>query len=172
MTKKITNTVLCILDGWGINPSPLHNGIACAQIPCWNHMAQTCPMSQIQASELYVGLPRGQMGNSEVGHMTIGSGRIVMQDLPRIDLAIERCEVASMPRFQAFLDQASKGTKVIHLMGLMSSGGVHSHQGHLVYFCKVLADSGFEVWVHAFLDGRDTPPKSAVEFIGDFLQRK
>lgn len=170
MTKKVTNVVLCILDGWGIGLSPTHNGIACAQTPCWKHMEQTYPMSQLQASELYVGLPRGQMGNSEVGHMTIGSGRIVMQDLPRIDLAIEKGDAVSSSKFQAFMDAASKGTKVVHLMGLMSPGGVHSHQDHLVYFSKELAKSGFEVRVHTFLDGRDTPPKSALEFLGSFLQ--
>lgn len=170
MIKKATNVVLCILDGWGINPSSTHNGIACAKIPCWNHMGQTYPASQLQASELYVGLPRGQMGNSEVGHMTIGSGRVVMQDLPRIDLAIEKEEIVSSPHFQSFIDQALRGTKVIHLMGLLSPGGVHSHQDHLVYFSKTLAELGFEVQIHAFLDGRDTPPKSATQYLGGFLQ--
>lgn len=170
MNKKEINVVLCILDGWGMNPSVAHNGIACARTPCWNEMVQTYPIAQLQASELYVGLPHGQMGNSEVGHMTIGSGRVVMQDLPRIDLAVERGEITSLSAFQGFAEQVMQGTKVVHLMGLMSPGGVHSHQGHLVCFAKLLADLGVDVWVHAFLDGRDTPPESAAEFFVDFLQ--
>ncbi len=127
-------------------------------------------MSELQASELYVGLPRGQMGNSEVGHMTIGSGRVVLQELPRIDVAIEKDEISALAPFETFVAGAEKGTKVVHLMGLLSPGGVHSHQDHFVYFAKTLGSLGFQVKLHVFLDGRDTPPKSAHGFLVDFLK--
>lgn len=171
MTKKTTNIILCILDGWGINSSSTHNAIAAAHTPCWTSLNQLYPHSKLQASELYVGLPQGQMGNSEVGHMTIGSGRVMMQDLPRIDTAITTGEIPSLSEFQAFVRKASAGTKRVHLMGLLSPGGVHSHQDHLLYFAKILADQGFYVYIHAFLDGRDTPPHSGLEFLKIFLDK-
>lgn len=171
MTKKTTNVILCILDGWGINASSMHNAIAAAHTPCWASLNQLYPNSQLQASELYVGLPHGQMGNSEVGHMTIGSGRVMMQDLPRIDTAISTGEIPSLPNFQLFIGKASASTKNVHLIGLLSPGGVHSHQDHLLYFAKNLADQGFHVYIHAFLDGRDTPPQSGLEFLKLFLDK-
>lgn len=169
MTKKTTNVVLCILDGWGINLSTNNNGIAAAATPCWTKMQNLYPHSQLQASELYVGLPDGQMGNSEVGHMTIGSGRVIMQDLPRIDMAIEHQKIPLLTGFKNFTAQALKATKVVHLMGLLSPGGVHSHQEHLLYCAKILAAQGLDVKIHAFLDGRDTPPKSARDYLNAFL---
>jgi 2,3-bisphosphoglycerate-independent phosphoglycerate mutase len=169
MTKKTTNVVLCILDGWGINHSTDNNGIAAAATPCWTSMSNLYPHSELQASELYVGLPDGQMGNSEVGHMTIGSGRVIMQDLPRIDMAIEHQKIPLLAAFKSFSSQALKATKVVHLMGLLSPGGVHSHQDHLIYCAKILAAQGLEVKIHAFLDGRDTPPKSAHDYLSSFL---
>ena len=150
MTKKTTNVVLCILDGWGINHSTDNNGIAAAATPCWTSMSNLYPHSELQASELYVGLPDGQMGNSEVGHMTIGSGRVIMQDLPRIDMAIEHQKIPLLAAFKSFSSQALKATKVVHLMGLLSPGGVHSHQDHLIYCAKILAAQGLEVKIHAF----------------------
>lgn len=169
MTKKTTNVVLCILDGWGISPSNNNNGIAAAKTPCWTAMGKRYPHSELQASELYVGLPDGQMGNSEVGHMTIGSGRVIMQDLPRIDMAIEHQKIPLLAGFKNFVTQSLKATKVVHLMGLLSPGGVHSHQDHLIYFAKTLASQGLEVKIHAFLDGRDTPPKSAYDYLKNLL---
>lgn len=169
MTQKTTNVILCILDGWGINSSTDHNAIAAARTPCWTSMQQLYPHSELQASELDVGLPHGQMGNSEVGHMTIGSGRVMMQDLPRIDAAMATGEILSLPGFQTLVQKAKAGTKVVHLMGLLSPGGVHSHQDHLLYFAKTLVDQGMKVYIHAFLDGRDTPPQSGYEFLKTFL---
>lgn len=169
MTKKTKNVVLCILDGWGINPLLNNNGIAAAATPCWTSMNNLYPHSQLHASELYVGLPDGQMGNSEVGHMTIGSGRVSMQDLPRIDMAIEHQKIPLLAAFKNFTAQALKSTKVVHLMGLLSPGGVHSHQDHLLYCAKTFAAQGLEVKIHAFLDGRDTPPKSAHDYLSSFL---
>src|SRR5262249_29910196 len=118
----------------------------------------------------HVGLPSGQMGNSEVGHMNIGAGRVVMQDLPRIDKAITSGELARNPRLLDFIAklQASRGT--CHLMGLMSPGGVHSHQAHIATLAKILNAADVPVAVHAFLDGRDTPPSSARGFMAGFLK--
>lgn len=169
MAKKMKNVVLCILDGWGLNPSKIHNGIAEAKTPNWTHISQHYPMTTLEASELYVGLPKGQMGNSEVGHMTIGSGRVIMQELPRIDLAIEHHTLLEMAKFHEFVTQVKKANRVVHLMGLLSPGGVHSHQDHLLYLAKQLASQHITVKVHAFLDGRDTPPRSADGYLSYFL---
>lgn len=169
MTIK-QKVILCILDGWGISTDPRYNGISMAHPPVWSHLIKDYPHTQLQASELFVGLPDGQMGNSEVGHMTIGSGRILMQDLPRIDQAIAKNLIPSMPEFQTFLDKAKTSpTKVIHLLGLLSSGGIHSHQNHILYLAHCFANEGFQVKLHAFLDGRDTPPKAALTILKDIL---
>lgn len=170
MTKNVTSVVLCILDGWGINPSQAYNGIKAAGTPCWSMMQEIYPMTQLLASGIYVGLPRGQMGNSEVGHMTIGSGRVVLQELPRIDMAIESGKILSLPAFNDFVANGLKGSRTIHIIGLLSPGGVHSHQDHLFYFAKTLAAQGFNIKVHAILDGRDTPPKSGYGFLKGFLK--
>lgn len=159
------NVILCILDGWGISPDSPMNGISQASLPNWNRFLQTYPHTSLLASELSVGLPEGQMGNSEVGHMTIGSGRIIYQDLPRIDQAIENKSIASSELYRDFIKKSKMGTNVIHIMGLLSPGGVHSHQNHLLYFANSLAQEGLIVHVHAFLDGRDTPPQSALEYL-------
>lgn len=161
--------LLCILDGWGIRNAVDHNGIAMANTPTWDRMLLEYPHSQLFASEDHVGLPHGQMGNSEVGHMTIGSGRVIMQDLPRIDNAIKEEYISKFPNWDDFIGKAMNGTRTVHLMGLMSDGGVHSHQGHIVCLSKLLAGAGFSVKVHAWLDGRDTPPKSAKEYLKSFL---
>src|ERR1019366_10356884 len=124
----------------------------------------------LQTSGRAVGLPQGQMGNSEVGHMNIGSGRGVAQDLPRIDVAIEDGSLGARPVLRDLIAKAEAAKGAVHVMGLLSPGGVHSHQDHMVALVKVLAASRLPVFVHAFLDGRDTPPKSARGFIEKFLK--
>src|SRR5271170_2204388 len=148
--------VLVILDGWGHREERAHNAIAQAKTPVWDALMRDYPHGLINASERYVGLPSGQMGNSEVGHMNIGSGRVLTQDLPRIDAAIED---GSLTKGIGNWGLGVKKKGVCHLMGLLSPGGVHSHQAHLAALANLLAAQGLEVKVHAFLDGRDTPPK-------------
>ncbi|HET6221569.1 MAG TPA: 2,3-bisphosphoglycerate-independent phosphoglycerate mutase [Dongiaceae bacterium] len=161
--------VLCILDGWGEAPDGDHNAIALADTPVWDELMRNCPHGSIDASELHVGLPAGQMGNSEVGHMNIGAGRVVMQDLPRIDAAVQSGELAANPQLQAFIVKLKASGGTCHLMGLMSPGGVHSHQAHIATLVRVVTGAGVPVALHAFLDGRDTPPSSARGFMTDFL---
>ena len=160
--------VLCILDGWGHRADRADNGIELAKTPNWHRFLATSPHSLLQASELFVGLPKGQMGNSEVGHMNIGAGRIVLQDLPRIDRAVEDGSLARNEHLASFVAALKKSSGTAHLMGLLSPGGVHSHQDHIATLAKILADAGVPVAVHAFLDGRDTPPRSAKDFLTKF----
>jgi 2,3-bisphosphoglycerate-independent phosphoglycerate mutase len=162
--------LLCILDGWGWRTDTQDNAIAAAVTPNYTRMLADSPHALLQTSGRAVGLPQGQMGNSEVGHMNIGSGRVVSQDLPRIDVAIEDGSLGARPVLREMIAkvQASKGA--VHLMGLLSPGGVHSHQDHMAALVKVLADAHVPVFVHAFLDGRDTPPKSARGFVEKFLK--
>lgn len=157
--------VLCILDGWGHSDHHDHNAIELAQKPNWEQFTQTCPNVLIDASELHVGLPQGQMGNSEVGHMNLGAGRVVMQDLPRIDQSIKDHMLEKEPKLLEFIQQlkASKGD--CHLLGLLSPGGVHSHQNHILALAGIIAKEGIKVYLHAFLDGRDTPPQSAKTYV-------
>ena len=161
--------LLCILDGWGWRTDTQDNAIAQAQTPNYNRMLDQCPHALLQTSGRAVGLPQGQMGNSEVGHMNIGSGRVVAQDLPRIDMAIEDGSLAARPALRALIAKAQAAKGAVHLMGLLSPGGVHSHQDHMAALVKVLADARLPVFIHAFLDGRDTPPKSARGFIEKFI---
>src|SRR5215470_8818653 len=160
--------VLCILDGWGERPKTADNAIENARAPNWHRLTARWPHSQLQASEHYVGLPDGQMGNSEVGHTNIGAGRLVMQDLPRIDVAIATGKLAQMPALRAFVGKLKDGRGTAHLMGLMSPGGVHSHQNQIAALARILAEAGLPVAVHAFLDGRDTPPKAAASYLKKF----
>ncbi|MDX2073334.1 MAG: 2,3-bisphosphoglycerate-independent phosphoglycerate mutase [Alphaproteobacteria bacterium] len=153
--------VLMILDGWGHNHSPDHNAIAAARTPNMDALMRDYPHGLINASELHVGLPEGQMGNSEVGHMNIGSGRVIMQELPKIDAAI-----ANGALEKQLAQHKMPGT--MHLLGLLSPGGVHSHQMHMAALANMLAAHGTHVYVHLFLDGRDTPPQSALEYIAQF----
>ncbi|MBF0327114.1 2,3-bisphosphoglycerate-independent phosphoglycerate mutase [Magnetospirillum moscoviense] len=161
--------VLCILDGWGHRDDPTDNAIALADTPTWDRLMATCPRALLATSGLQVGLPEGQMGNSEVGHMNLGAGRVVMQDLPRIDAAIADGSAVANPVFQAAVAAVKAKGGAFHLMGLMSPGGVHSHQDHLAGLAKAIAGQGVPVKVHAFLDGRDTPPSSAKDFMARFL---
>ena len=162
--------VLCILDGWGERPKADDNAITVAHTPVWHRLLARWPHGHLQASEHYVGLPDGQMGNSEVGHTNLGAGRLVLQDLPRIDAAIAADELAAMPALRAFIGKLRKSRGTAHLMGLLSPGGVHSHQHQIAVFARILADGGLPVAVHAFLDGRDTPPKAAMSYLKKFQQ--
>ncbi len=160
--------VLCILDGWGERTERADNAILQAKTPNWDRFLKGSPHAQLQASELFVGLPKGQMGNSEVGHMNLGAGRVVLQDLPRIDQAIADGSLAKSPALTGFIAALKKSGGAAHLMGLMSPGGVHSHQDQLAVLARLLDAAGVAVKVHAFLDGRDTPPKSAAEYLAKF----
>jgi 2,3-bisphosphoglycerate-independent phosphoglycerate mutase len=157
--------VLVVLDGWGHREEEANNAIAQAKTPTWDALVRDYPHGLINASERFVGLPSGQMGNSEVGHMNIGSGRVLVQDLPRIDAAIEDGSLAKNPALQEFIRKVKGGTGVAHLLGLLSPGGVHSHQEHIAAMAKILAKAGIKVFIHVFTDGRDTPPKSALEYL-------
>jgi 2,3-bisphosphoglycerate-independent phosphoglycerate mutase len=157
--------VLCILDGWGHRTDPKDNAILDARTPNFDRLVATCPQGLIDASETFVGLPKGQMGNSEVGHMNIGAGRVAVPDLPRIDKAIENGSLARNPILTGLIDTLKKGGGACHLMGLASPGGVHAHQDHLIALANLIAGAGVPVRIHAFLDGRDTPPRSAEEYL-------
>ncbi len=160
--------VLCILDGWGWREDSEDNAIALARTPNYDRLVSTSPLSQLATSGLAVGLPDGQMGNSEVGHMNIGSGRVVLQDLPRIDDAISQGSLKDNPELASLVDDVKGKDGAVHMIGLLSPGGVHSHQDHMVALAGLIGRSGIAVHIHALLDGRDTPPKSAVEFVEKF----
>jgi 2,3-bisphosphoglycerate-independent phosphoglycerate mutase len=168
-TKRPRPVVLCILDGWGCRADRADNSILQAKTPNWDRFMAQYPHAEIQASELYVGLPSGQMGNSEVGHMNLGAGRVVMQDLPRIDQAVADGSLAQNPALVAFIAALKASGGAAHLMGLLSPGGVHSHQAHLAALARQLSGAGIKVVVHAFLDGRDTLPKSALDYLAKFM---
>ena len=157
--------ILCILDGWGYDPSSKSSAIANARTPVYDRLLSEAPFATLDTSGKHVGLPEGQMGNSEVGHMNLGSGRVVLQDLPRIDKAIEDNTLKDQPALQDLITKTKASGGTVHLMGLVSPGGVHSHQDHMAALAHVLADAGLPVKIHAFLDGRDTPPKSALGYV-------
>src|SRR4029077_19563729 len=160
--------VLCILDGWGERPNADDNAITAARAPVWHRLMARWPHAHLQASEHYVGLPDGQMGNSEVGHTNLGAGRVVMQDLPRIDQAIADGTIRDLPPLQEFIAKLKSTGGTAHVMGLLSPGGVHSHQHQIAALAAILAEGRLPVAVHAFLDGRDTPPKAAIGYLKQF----
>ncbi|MBR6327920.1 MAG: 2,3-bisphosphoglycerate-independent phosphoglycerate mutase, partial [Alphaproteobacteria bacterium] len=161
--------MLLILDGWGYRKNiTKDNAIENGHTPNWHKLLETCPHSFIETSGLDVGLPEGQMGNSEVGHMNLGAGRVVMQDLPKIDLACKDGSLAKNKVLQNLIETLKQTKGTCHLMGLMSPGGVHSHQNHITALAKILDDNGIKVRVHAFMDGRDTPPQSGKGFLETF----
>ena len=168
MTSRPRPVVLCILDGWGERDDGDDNAIERAKTPVWHELMRRWPHAQLEASEHYVGLPDGQMGNSEVGHTNLGAGRVVMQDLPRIDKALAENQVAGLPAMQEFIAKLKASGGTAHVMGLMSPGGVHSHQHQIAALARIVAEAGIPVAVHAFLDGRDTPPKSAIGYLKQF----
>jgi 2,3-bisphosphoglycerate-independent phosphoglycerate mutase len=159
---------LIILDGFGIRESKFGNAIKAAKLPNYNSYINNYPSTKITASGLDVGLPQGQMGNSEVGHLNIGAGRIVYQELTRITKEIELGNFSKNPRFLDVISYIKNNGKKLHLMGLVSDGGVHSHIQHLFALIDLAKKEGLdEVYIHCFLDGRDTTPKSAIGFISD-----
>jgi 2,3-bisphosphoglycerate-independent phosphoglycerate mutase len=168
-TLRPRPVVLCILDGWGYRAEPADNAIALANTPNWDRFLAHYPHALLKTSGLAVGLPDGQMGNSEVGHMNLGAGRVVMQDLPRIDLAAADGALAANPNLLKAIEAVKANGGAFHLLGLLSPGGVHSHQDHLAALARIVAGHGVPVRVHAFLDGRDTPPSSALGFMERFL---
>jgi len=154
--------MLMILDGWGYREDAADNAISQATTSCWDQIQQLGCQTTIETSGECVGLPYGQMGNSEVGHMNIGAGRIVFQDFTRISNAIEDGSFASNPALVKAIDDSRKQGSTLHIMGLLSPGGVHSHEDHFLAMVRMAADQGVDkIRVHAFLDGRDTPPRSA-----------
>ena len=165
MSKK-NLVMLAIMDGYGINESSVGNAIHFAKKPNLDYLFSKYPTVQIGASGEDVGLPDGQMGNSEVGHMNIGAGRIVYQSLTRVNIAVREDTLASMPAISKAFNHAKDNNGSLHIMGLMSDGGVHSHIDHIIYLMKKACEFGIKnVYVHSFLDGRDVPPKSAKEFL-------
>ena len=162
MTSTPKPLVLIILDGFGHSDIPEHNAIFAANKPVYDRLCATQPHGLISGSGMDVGLPDGQMGNSEVGHMNLGAGRVVYQDFTRVTKAIRDGEFFENPVLTAAVDKAASAGKAVHILGLLSDGGVHSHQDHLVAMAELAAQRGAEkIYLHAFLDGRDTPPRSA-----------
>ncbi len=155
-----------ILDGFGCSPAGPDNAISLARKPCWDKLWETYPHTTIHASEAAVGLPAGQMGNSEVGHLNIGAGRVIYQEISRINRAISSGNFFTNHELSAALEAIKKNNGALHIFGLVSDGGVHSHENHIHAMIEMAAKFGLEkVYLHAFLDGRDTPPKSAEKYL-------
>ena len=171
-TLKHAPVALIIMDGWGIgDPKDPNNAIAVGKTPVLDGLTAKYPNSKLQASGEYVGLPDGQMGNSEVGHTNIGAGRIIYQELTRITKAIKDGDFFENEALLAAIRDAKKNGGALHLMGLVSPGGVHSHSKHLYGLLELAKKQGLsEVYVHAFLDGRDVPPSSAAEYLEELEQ--
>jgi len=163
--------VLLILDGWGYSETEKNNAIFAAKTPNWDKLWDTYPHTLIRASESAVGLPAGQMGNSEVGHLNLGAGRVVYQEISRIDHALKSGSFFTNGVLTKSVDSAVEKVRAVHIMGLLSDGGVHSHNTHIHAMVKLAADRGAEkIYVHAFLDGRDTSPKSAEKYLTELTQ--
>lgn len=160
--------MLVILDGWGWREDRADNAVRQARTPAFDRLWADCPHAFLRTSGRDVGLPDGQMGNSEVGHLNIGAGRVVMQDLPRIGNAIADGSMAQLPALTGLVAALKASGGTCHLVGLLSPGGVHSHQDHAVALARVLSGAGVKVAIHALTDGRDTAPKAAPDFLGKF----
>ena len=173
MDKKV---LLLILDGWGKSPDPSVSAIDLANTPYIDQLYTKYPNAQLRTDGLNVGLPEGQMGNSEVGHMNLGAGRIVYQDLVKINLAVENHTLSKEVELQKALTYAQEQHKAVHIMGLLSDGGVHSHTSHLRSLVEACVEKGLtNIYIHAFTDGRDVDPKSGLKYIHDlqaFLANK
>ncbi|MEJ8758334.1 2,3-bisphosphoglycerate-independent phosphoglycerate mutase [Pontibacter sp. H259] len=168
MNKQV---LLVILDGWGIATNPAVSAINKANTPFYNSIIANYPHTKLQASGEAVGLPEGQMGNSEVGHMNIGAGRVVYQDLVLINKTIAEHRLSSMPALANAYKYAKENKKPVHLIGLLSDGGVHSHIEHLKALCTAAFDEGIkDVFIHAFTDGRDTDPKGGVKYLNELSE--
>ena len=157
--------LLLILDGWGERTEVDHNAIAKAHTPNWDHLLATYPHLSLACSGTVVGLPQGQMGNSEVGHMHIGAGRLICQDLTRIDQAIQSGEFKHNSTLNTLFNTLKKNHKALHIIGLLSPGGIHSHQNHLLALVELAQQAEVTTYIHGILDGRDTPPKSALSYL-------
>ena len=169
MSKK---ALLMILDGWGFGNQGKGDVIFNTPTPYWDYLMSTYPHSQLQASGENVGLPDGQMGNSEVGHLNIGAGRVVYQDLVKINRACADNSILQNKEIVAAYTYAKENGKNLHLMGLTSDGGVHSSLDHLFKLIDIAGEYGIEnTYVHCFMDGRDTDPKSGAGFIGQLVER-
>jgi 2,3-bisphosphoglycerate-independent phosphoglycerate mutase len=166
--QKRRPVMLVVLDGWGWREDAANNAVLEARTPSFNRLWSSCPHGFLHTSGKDVGLPPGQMGNSEVGHLNIGAGRVVMQDLPRIDDAIASGEIARMPAVIDLIATLKQSGGTCHLLGLVSPGGVHSHQNHAVALAKILTDAKIPVVVHVLTDGRDTPPQAAAGYLKTF----
>ncbi|MFY7738957.1 MAG: 2,3-bisphosphoglycerate-independent phosphoglycerate mutase [Flavobacterium sp.] len=165
MNKKV---ILMILDGWGKSPDPKVSAIDNANVPFINSLYTKYPNAQLRTDGLNVGLPEGQMGNSEVGHMNLGAGRIVYQDLVKINLAVQNKTLHNEPELVAALQYAKENNKAVHLLGLLSDGGVHSHTSHLRGLIDASQEFGLDkVYIHAFTDGRDVDPRSGSLYLED-----
>jgi 2,3-bisphosphoglycerate-independent phosphoglycerate mutase len=165
MSKKV---MLIIMDGWGLGLVPASDAIQQANVPFVKSLYKHYPNTTLVTCGEAVGLPEGQMGNSEVGHLNLGAGRIVYQELQRINVAIKSGELACNPTLLASIDYAKQNNKPLHLLGLVSDGGVHSHTSHLKAICDLCKTKGLTtVYIHAFTDGRDTDPKSGLCYIED-----
>ena len=173
MDKKIT--ALIIMDGYGLSKEKLGNAVGVECSPYVHYLMQNYPTTQLDASGLAVGLPEGQMGNSEVGHLNIGAGRVVYQELTRITKSIKDGDFFENPAFLAAAEYARKNNGKLHLMGLLSSGGVHSHINHVMALVDFAKRQGLDnVYVHCFMDGRDVSPTSGAGFVkqlGDYMQQ-
>ena len=169
---NVTPVLLLILDGFGYREDPDSNAILAARKPNWDRLWNEYPHTLINASEKFVGLPSHQMGNSEVGHLNIGAGRVVYQDLSRVDVDIEDGSFYTNPALSKAVALAKQNNSALHIMGLLSPGGVHSHENHILAMLEMSARNGLKtVYLHAFLDGRDTPPRSAAQSL-QLLQDK
>jgi len=165
MLNRPKPLVLLILDGFGYSPKKEYNAIAAAKTPCWERLQQDYPMTLLSCSGGVVGLPEDQMGNSEVGHIHIGTGRYVPQDYTKVNDAIKNGSFFSNEVLCKAVDLAKEKGKALHIMGLLSPGGVHSHEDQIAAMVELAAKRGLnKIYVHAFLDGRDVPPKSAASW--------
>ena len=164
VSVKKTPVILCVLDGWGVSNEPQGNAILSANTPCWDNLVQNYPYTELTASGAEVGLPDGQMGNSEVGHMTIAAGRVILQDLMKINALIKNSELGKAQCFQE-LEEA----KEIHIFGLCSDGGVHAHIDHLLYITKLLSEKSKHIKLHLILDGRDVSPTSGLLYLKQII---
>ncbi len=164
MSKNLV--AIIILDGWGLGKNYDGNAINKAKTPNYRKLLENYPSTSLEASGLAVGLPSGQMGNSEVGHLNIGAGRVIYQELTRISKSIENEEFFGKQEFLDAIDNCKTNNSKLHLMGLLSDGGVHSHNTHLYALVELAKKHGLkDVLIHCFLDGRDVPPQSAKEYL-------
>ncbi|MEE8662716.1 MAG: 2,3-bisphosphoglycerate-independent phosphoglycerate mutase [Acetobacter sp.] len=163
--------MLVILDGFGWREESADNAVNLARTPTFDSLWNTEPHSFLDTSGPDVGLPEGQMGNSEVGHLNIGAGRVVMQELQRIGSAIRDGSLAANPHLQTFIKTLKASGGTCHLMGLISPGGVHSHQDHAIALARIVSDAGIPVALHIFTDGRDTPPESGIDYLAELMTK-